>query len=239
MTPSAPNIEPPVDLLRTALESQSTLTVNQHGRNFTLPLSVLKIATLRIRSGRVIVGDLAMAFEMAEPFVREVPPGEYDVLVSIWGLRSRFWPPSNWGADGPRVAYLALVLSHEPAVRYEFAASGDQPLDWQPTELGYDGFGVDVGPVGMIDAADLDPVRSFIDNCDDPVVFLHEGLAASSIRRGIAGCLTLPTEPPVAVPTCESGWGDGSYLSYWGFASNGDPTVLITDFDLPNKWGVE
>jgi hypothetical protein len=30
----------------------------------------------------------------------------------------------------------------------------------------------------------------------------------------------------------ESGWGDGVYISYWGFDANDAPACLVTDFSV-------
>ena len=31
---------------------------------------------------------------------------------------------------------------------------------------------------------------------------------------------------------CSSGWGDGSYASYWGFDRDGEVVCLVTDFQV-------
>ena len=229
-----PYLRVPVDQLENSLRDGAILTARRDELAIPRPLSVMRIGTVSVRSGHLIAGDAGMAFEMAEPFVRHVPPGEYDVLVSIWGLFGRGDSPSDGMGDAPRAAHLALVLSRERPFQYEFASTGSKPLDWAPTDA-FDGFGVDVGGVGLLDVADLERFRSFSENSD----FLE--IADHTLRRhpewgGIAGCVSVPTDPPMIVPMCDSGWGDGSYFSYWGLNATGVPVALIVDFDLDEKW---
>jgi hypothetical protein len=176
-----------------------------------------------------------MAFEMAEPFVRTVPPGTYDVFVSIWGLEGRKRTPSDGMGDCPRAAYLALVLSGKQPDRYEFAATGTQPTEWQPTDF-MDGFGVDVGGIGIIDAEDLDSIRRV---AEEDLDFIQQVAAACDEHPEwgrVAGCYRPGARRGPEVLQCDSGWGDGSYFSYWGLGAAGNPVVLIVDMDLENKW---
>lgn len=235
MSEDSPRMEVPVSVLRAALQDGAVLSAKVDERIIPRPLTVRRIGALRVRSGRLVVGDVGMGFDMCEPFVRTTPPGEYDVFVSIWGLGGRGNSPSDGMGDSPRAAYLALLLSREAPLRYEFAATGDQPLEWTPQQP-WDGFGVDVGGVGILDAEDLAVLRD-LDEGMDLFDEMDEAYAKRPELAGLAGIATLPTTPPVQVPLCSSGWGDGSYFSYWGSSAAGKPVVLIVDFNLDGKFG--
>lgn len=225
----------PAHLLENALKDGTLLHASPDGdKRIARPLSVVRVGGLTVRSGQLIVGDVGMAFDMAEPFVRRVKPGQYDVFASIWGLKGRGDSPSDEMGDAPRGAYLCVVFSAMQPVGYEFAATGDQPIDWRPSDS-YDGFGVDVGGVGILDAADLDAVRGLPESTDF-IELTERATSPLAEHKGTTGLVTLPTNPPLVVPFCESGWGDGSYFSYWGLDAQGEPAALIIDFNLDNKW---
>lgn len=225
----------PVRNLENALRHGAKLKARPHDAAVQRTLSVIPLGTLKVRSGRLIAGDIGMSFQLSEPFVRRVAPGEYPVWVTIWGIRGRGWLSRSDGmGDTPRAAYLSLVLAQETAVRYEFAATGDKPIDWQP-DCPFDGLGVDVGGVGLLDAENLPLVQSLPESTDW-LKLNDEGIERSPQCAGVAGRVHLPIQPPIEVPMAESGWGDGSYFSYWGLNAADKPVVLIVDFDLDKKF---
>lgn len=234
MRDSNATFDVPVHVLKRALDDGALLAAERHGVVIPRPLSVFSLGRLSIQSGQLIAGDAGMAFEMSEPFVRRISPGDYEVFVAIWGLSGRGDSPSDEMGDTPRGAYLALKLANDIPATYEFASVGDAPLSWRPSRP-YDGVGVDIGGVGLVDPRDLEIIRSQRDDFD---FYEVEGRAYEMRPElaGIAGCLQFPTNPPVVVPSCESGWGDGSYFSYWGLNAAGEPVILIVDFNLDGKW---
>lgn len=210
------------------------LTVPCDDGDVSRPLTIERLTKLSVASGRLIAGDVGLGFDSAKPFVRTIPPGAYDVFVSIWGREGRGKGPSDSMGDSPRAAYLALVISAGQPAKYEFAATGSQPPDWEPSDV-MEGFGVDVGPVGLMDAERLPGLDKTINGLD--LMELEEqAFAKRPELAGVAGCLEIPARPPYVVPCSESGWGDGSYFSYWGLNARNEPMVLIVDFDLDRKW---
>lgn len=148
------SIQAVTPLLASALKEGAILNARSHGVTIPRPLTVARIGSLTLRSGRLVAGDVGMGFGMHEVYQRRVPSGTYDVLVSIWGLGGRGRSPSDGMGDTPRAAYLALRLSPATPARFEFAATGDRPWGEQPGDDVH-GIGVDVGGVGFLDADDL------------------------------------------------------------------------------------
>lgn len=227
------NISP--QLLDAALKDGATLEVRRDGRRIPRKLTLRNVGCLQTTTGRLIVGDLGLGFDCAEPFSRAVSPGTYSVFVSIWGVAGRkLMSPSDGMGDCPRVAYIAVRFSDAVPARYEFAGSGDNTSGWIP-DNDFDGFGVDVGPVGILDSANLRPLRGLADTTS--FMDLSElAFRKQADLHDLAGMVEIPTDPPLVIPAAESGWGDGAYFSYWGLSKTGEPAVLITDFDLENKW---
>src|SRR5262245_33629862 len=129
-------------------------------------LRPVRLGRLEVHSGRLVAGDPCMAFDMTGPFARRIPNGEYEAWVSIADpppMRRRKPTPCGPAAMAaePRVAYLALFLSHEVPATYEFAAlekpPGERPIDE------FEGFGVDSATAALVDAADVPQIENFAD----------------------------------------------------------------------------
>ena len=201
-------------------------------------LDPVVLGRVLISSGRVVAGDVPMCFEMTAPFLRRVPPGEYEAVATIarpHGRSPADRPESGTGTMGydPRVAYLGLLIADEKPVTFEYAVMERlYPNGRQNDE--FEGFGVDVGPAGIMDAASLVQFSGELED-DDLSGTFYEELKARPETLGKAALVTLPWSPPVRLACADSGWGDGEYRSYWGLNSAGDPVQLIVDFDLPGS----
>lgn len=237
MPDNSPALSVPTRVLRAALKNGAPLAASADGRSVIRPLSVVRLAMLAVPSGHLIAGDVGLGFDIATPFVRRVPADTYEVFVSIWGRAGRGKGPSDDMGDTPRAAYLALVLAPGEPASYEFAATGDQPPGWAPSDA-FEGFGVDVGGVGLMDAGQLDAFQAVAPNLDMMELNERAFTQRPELAR-VAGVIEIPTDPPIRIPAAESGWGDGSYFSYWGLSARDEPMVLIVDFDLDRKWESE
>lgn len=228
------SIQAVTPLLASALKQGAVLSAQHKGVTTPRPLTIARIGSLTLRSGKLIAGDVGMGFGMHEVYQRRVPPRAYDVLVSIWGLGGRGHSPSDGMGDTPRAAYLALQLSPGTPAYFEFAATGERPWNAMPDDDVH-GIGVDVGGVGFLDADDL-PILEAQCEADDFMELADQAYDEHPEWSNLAGTVQSPSNPPIAIPSSKSGWGDGSYFSYWGLDSTGKPIVLIIDFDLDGKW---
>ncbi len=236
----------PDALLRNALVNGAVLNASPNeGLLVPRDLRVVELATLRVRSGRVIVGDVGMGFDLSQPILRKIPPGDYKVYVTIWGPKGKGAGPSDGMGDTPRAAYLTLEIRKQVPTRFVFAAMGDPESEADnPEWVGTDtmqAIGVDMGGVGIIDLADRERFQppddvdeqNVLDNYFD---FEEAAQAARPDCLGLAGVIRIPTKPPIEVPACNSGWGDGAYFAYWALDAAGEALALIVDFDLDQKW---
>jgi hypothetical protein len=166
---------------------------------------------LILPSGRIVACD-PLVMPGTRAFAREVVPGRYPVLLSVAQLEG-----------DQRVAAAAVefaVSGATAAERWDLALLPGQ----DPTTLGprqFFGYGVDAGTGCFMDAQ----VAATLD-AGEPCG-LDAALQASYVPTFSWANVALGDGSVVAF---SSGWGDGSYASYWGFDGAGRVVALATDF---------
>jgi hypothetical protein len=188
------------------------------GKRPTLKLHTL--GELVLPTGRIVACDPFLAYGDEEPFTRGVAPGRYPVLVNV----------AEDEGDA-RVAYAIVRFGGRPPVRWEMAL-----LPGQDTgalgEGEFFGYGVDAGTGCFMDAQVV-PVlveRSTEEN-------EHNGDLVEAMEKTYVhtwSWLDVVLDPATGanVVAFSSGWGDGSYPSFWGFDETGAVACLVTDFGL-------
>ena len=166
---------------------------------------------LILPSGRIVACD-PLVMPGTSAFTREVVPGRYPVLLSIAQLE-----------HDQRVAAAAVefvVGGATIAARWDLAVIPGQDL----TTLGprqFFGYGVDAGTGCFMDAR-LAAALDAGEPCG-----LDAALQSSYVPTFSWANVELRDGSVVAF---SSGWGDGSYASYWGFDATGRVVALATDF---------
>ncbi|MEU5961196.1 DUF4241 domain-containing protein [Micromonospora parva] len=182
-------------------------------------IEVHPVGDIVLPTGRVVGCDPLVCPE-AEPFTVTVPPGRYP---------ARAWVAVVLRADAEvdrRVAALELVVSAEPAVRWEPAVAGDQDV----ATLGADdyfGYGVDAGVGTFADPSALAVLEGW-DSDRVEEVFIPAELPSSPVPGLISAVLDEVSGANVV--TVASGWGDGCYGTWIGRAADGRVTSFVTDF---------
>lgn len=177
-------------------------------------------------TGRIVACD-PFVFPELPPFVTEVEPGRYPLVLSV----ARFADEDDGLAD-VRVAYAVLVFSQVPVVRWETALRPGQATAKLPAGHIF-GYGVDSGTGTLMDASAADLLRLRYDEDRDYANTII-GQMNSSPAKSVRGLLlTLDEETGLNAPFFETGWGDGFYASYFGYAADGiTPAYLVTDFGV-------
>ena len=166
------------------------------------------LGRLQLPSGRVTACDPLSAWEL-EPLARRVPAGEHEVWVAVATL-------SNGDA---RVAAALLRFAPGAPLRWELATrEGEDPATLEPGK--FFGYGVDAG-TGCF--ADGDAARDL----SNPAVSDRLG---SRLQAGYQHTWSWANLGRVVA--FSSGWGDGSYASFWGFGAGGKLVALATDFGV-------
>ncbi|MCP3798087.1 DUF4241 domain-containing protein [Allokutzneria sp. A3M-2-11 16] len=181
-----------------------------------LSVRVQEAGKLNVPSGRLIACDpnvVSPSWPMP-PFTVSFPPGHYPVLVSLVHRGAQ--------AQGhPTVAAVKVRLSEQPVQRWELALTPDQ----DPAELADDeffGYGVDAGTGCFADAEAIAAMERLVDDGEGP---LCEGLAEAEGAVNVTDA-----ESGLNVVAFQAGYGDGSYPTWLGRATDGSPAAFVTDF---------
>lgn len=197
-----------------AVEDAADFTIARHAPEVVLsrregPVLVRRrdAGALALPSGAIVVVDpRSVLGEPPRPLTRRVAPGRYPVRI----------------AETPGVvAFAAIELDPRPSVRWELASP--EGVDVTTLEPGmFYGCDVDAGWASFVDAAVVDRLEE------------HRGVERALDLAD--GCAVIPLgragDAEANVVAVASGYGDGSYPSYWGFAEDGAVVELVTDFTV-------
>jgi hypothetical protein len=189
------------------------------------PVRTIRIGEVQISSGRVILADPFLMSTRDRPLTISVPPGRYPVDLAV----------ADAGDSGQRVALARLLISDAPPVRWALAVTDEQ----DPATLTGDqifGYGVDAGTGAFVDAAvpawladryppsDVEGYTAVVDR------WQARGEAAAPELGIPYGFALLEPLGPGGAAMFSSGWGDGHYASWVGYAADDRPVVIVTDF---------
>lgn len=178
-------------------------------------LAVLTLGGMEIASGLLVATD-GLLLE-GPPFAARVEPGRYPVQIVLARLTN--------GEE--RVALLQLKLADRPAARWVAATpEGAEPA--QPDE-GDPEFEVESGVACLIDAAALAAWRAELVSDAAAVQALERVLREN--RRPIWTWARVRAANAAGV-LVTAGFGEGSYVAYWGLDAAGERVSLVVDFDL-------
>ena len=211
---AAPADAGPPDLLR-AFEPDA-----RHGSDAPMTVRVVGIGDLAVPTGRLIVTDPFANADPA-PLALTVPPGRYPVLLSLARRES----------DEFETVAAAMVQFSDVA-----------PVTWQPAlwsgqdagsleEDQFFGYPVDSGNGAFMDSAG----SVAFERLRDPEMRYIERIGAEQERHmadGAWASVIVDSATALNVVIFPSGFGDGSYPSYWGRDSAGRVVRLVTDFGV-------
>jgi hypothetical protein len=177
---------------------------------------------LKLTSGRIVACDPLVQFDRAA-FERTVAArGACAVEV----LRER--------ASRPALAVLWLrerAACAADTLRWELALMPGEAM----ADLGEDdffGYPVDAGMGCFMDAEAAQAMAERERRgADDPHFNYYDNVMADELgEEDIADHYPLGEGTPNNIVMFASGWGDGSYPSYWALDAAGEPVALVTDF---------
>jgi len=191
--------------------------------------------TLYLPTGRIIAAD--PFFIDDRPFQEKVSPGTYPVKLLIYKVEE----------NHHRVAFAKIQFSESKATHWTLALTEGitdaQIKSLQPGE--FFGYGVDAGLGCFTDVETSTIFMAAMDKFaqDNPDQDYYTDLLAEEFNKS-SGQHPLSREegdwnnhfPEKGkknnVVMFASGWGDGSYPTYWGFDATGKIVELITDFNV-------
>lgn len=190
---------------------------------------------LVVPSGRIVACD---PFEYADApaFAREVLPGRYPVILAL----------AQFARNGDeRIVAAMLRLNDAEPMRWDPALWEREPADAASTTDEAraapggasmpDEYGVDSGFGAFMDEAAIEALLDHIEAEDDEG-YLQRRLESLGLVGGPEWFdIPLDDETGANILLFTSGWGDGAYPSYWGYAADGSLVCLLTDFGVVNE----
>ncbi len=177
---------------------------------------------LMLQTGRVAAADVFFTGG-ALPFTRWLPSGRY--------------PVSTLHAEAPgsgddRIAAAMIRVRPGDPLRWELAVTaGQDPAGLGPGE--FVGYGVDSGTGCFASAEAVEWLARAGSGAWDLYSRRVEAAMFPS-RNELHSVADVPIGDPnqLNVIAFASGWGDGTYPSYFGLDAAGQPLVLLTDFQI-------
>jgi major membrane immunogen (membrane-anchored lipoprotein) len=183
-----------------------------------------KLGYLNLPSGKIVALDPLVMMGKGQGFTQTVAAGRYQVSV--------FWfDDKDWGK---RNAFATLTFSNGEVATWQMAVTEGQDIaKLKPDE--FYGYGVDAGmgsflsPEGfkaLNDAMDKaqKEIANYSSYYDDVLAIPLDALNPSRL------IYEPPTAPENNIAMFASGFGDGSYPSYFGMDAAGKPVILVTTF---------
>jgi hypothetical protein len=188
-------------------------------------LSTERAGELFLQTGRVVASD-AFYLTFDPPFTRWLPPGRHSVFV----LHAATAKPHD-----DRIAAALIRAAPGDPVRWEMALHPGQNLATLDPDEFY-GYGVDSG-TGSFASAEA---AEWLSRAGDAALEAYSGRVEAAMfpsRNEIHPVVDVPLGDPsgLNVIAFSSGWGDGSYPSYFGLDADGRPLVLLTDFQILDR----
>ncbi len=171
------------------------------------------IGDLELTTGKIIACDGFIPGSL--PFQTVVPPGRYPVLIAIARL-----------GDDERIAFARVQFAERSVARWSMALyQGQDPSALKPDQVSC--YPVDSGIGSFIEEAALPELEKVMDN-DGFHRILDE---MKKVHRHTRDWARINTRSGGAA-LFSSGFGDGRYVSYFGYDTEGKPVALITDFEV-------
>ncbi len=183
----------------------------------------LEIGQLVVTSGALAASD-PFVFPDPPAFTQSIPAGRYPVSVAV---------ACNGTGDerDERVAFARVELSNLPVVSWTMALTGRQ----DPSGLehdGYFGYGVDAGTGCFMDPVAGRLLADRMEKDDEYFNAIIEGMETTYRNTRSWFDWRPSSERDENIICFSSGWGDGSYPSFFGFSADGRVCTLLTDFFL-------
>lgn len=176
------------------------------------------IGELVITSGYIVACD-PFVFPKTDPFERTIPPGSYQVVLSVATIR-----------DDQRVAYAKVQVTDKPTLKWEMALLPDQQ-ESSLKENEIFGYGVDAGTGCFMDKEAAEILIQRLRDCKYSD-FLIDEMEKNYMSTWDWANICLHPNTGLNMISFKSGWGDGVYASYFGYDEDGNITSLVTDFSI-------
>jgi hypothetical protein len=197
----------------------SSLSLSQYGK--PVEFQCREIGHLLVTSGALAASDPFVS-PNPPPYTQAIPAGRYPVSVAIACF-------GTGEERDERVAFARVELSNLPALSWTMALTEGQ----DPAALehdGYFGYGVDAGTGCFMDPVAGQLLSQRMDRDDEYFNAIIEGMQTTYRSTHSWYDWRPSSERDENIICFSSGWGDGSYPSFFGFSTEGHLCALVTDF---------
>ena len=207
-----------------AFDPDFTIEINVAGEGepanwFRVGFRTLELGRVSIRSGRIAACD-PFLYASHPPFDQPVTNGEHRVRLAI----------VEGGMSEGRVAFARVDFAPGPVLGWKLALLEGQALsDLKPGDIF--GYPVDSGTGAFLDPLAGEAAEKLRGREGDVWERWRDDGEENGRRADLKPnfFLMLPM-PPANIAMFASGWGDGYYASWFGFAEDGRAVALVTDF---------
>lgn len=182
---------------------------------------IVELGRVSIRSGRIAASDPFVMIDRPA-FAQPVANGEHRVRLAV---------VDGGMADG-RIAFARVDFSAGPVLFWRMATLDGQELARLKAEEFY-GYPVDAGTGAFFDPLAGKAAAALLQQDQNAWQAWQRDGEENGRKAGLKPnfFLNLPM-PPANIAMFASGWGDGHYASWFGFAEDGRVAALVTDFTV-------
>jgi hypothetical protein len=195
------------------------------------PIEKLEIGKLNVPSGQIVICD-PLVYSETPPLNKKVKPGTYPIKIYIAKTKD----------SGDRYAIAKLEFSDKKAKKWVMALRAEDDINELTDEADYFGFPVDAGLGAFFDYQSGKKYQKFESDFmkSNPEGNLYDDFFAAEFKKNAKDQndlsdygdwinFQLPNSK-LNITMFQSGYGDGSYPSYWGIDENGEIVSLVIDF---------
>jgi hypothetical protein len=172
------------------------------GQRLTYTTHQQQADDLVLSSGAIVIGDAFFVFG-AQALEHTVEPGAYRVILTL----------TRDQTGDARVAFARVEFDGQAAVRWEYAST----------------YSVNSGIAALMDLDALTQAVAEYDPYGDAVL---GALTYAVEHNEYWTSVVVVPESGIGAVVVLSGYGDGTYNTYWGFDENGQPVALLADFNV-------
>ena len=182
------------------------------------------LGELNLPSGRIVALDPLVMMSTGTGFSTTVAPGRYQ--TSVYWFKDKDW--------GKRNAFATIRFSNSEVANWRLAITVQQDLTKLQAGEFY-GYGVDAGMGAFTSPEGFKALNASMDKANKEIPdysnYYDDVLAKPLDQTNPSRLLYAPpTDPQMNIAMFASGFGDGSYPSYFGYGTDGKPVILATTF---------
>lgn len=177
-----------------------------------------EMGDILLPTGAIVACDPIYLYDL-DPFVHQIAPGRYSVVLSIAEARH---------SGIQRIAFAMLRVTDEASVSWQLATKARQHTRENEDDSAQ-GYGVDVALGSFMDMKAAELLRGKRNEDDRYHDYIFE-----QVERHSPNWANIMLDPATElnITVFSTGFGDGFYTSHWGYDDSGSIACLLTDFKL-------